>query len=242
MIKLNNISQNLEKIAIIPARGGSKRIPNKNSKEMLGKPLIMYTIENIIDSKSFDYIIVSTDDNKIIKLCEMYDQITIDVRPKNLSDDYTKTIDVIQFIINKYLKMMKDKTAIACIYPTSIFLNQKTIQEVTNKFINSLNDKFLIGLFEYGHPIQRAIKYASDGSYQIANVEYVNTRTQDLEKYYFDSGQFYFGSKKVWLKSENLLSDVDGFILSAQHFQDLDTMEDWTTAEAKMKLLRYDEK
>ena len=239
---MNKNNKDEEKIVIVPARGGSKRIPNKNSKELLGKPLILYTIENLIESKIFTSIIVSTDDNKIIELCKAYTQITIDIRPSELSDDYTKTLDVIKYIIHKYLSLKDDKITIACIYPTSIFLNQKIIQEISNKFINKLSDKFLVGLIEYGHPIQRAMKLVSDENYQMVNNEYINTRTQDLEKYYFDSGQFYFASKKVWLKSVNILNNVNGFVLSAKNFQDLDTMDDWNIVESKMKLMKsYEE-
>lgn len=221
-------------IAIIPARGGSKRIPHKNIKEFCGKPLIAYSIEVAQKSGLFDKIIVSTDDEEIANVAKQYGAEVPFMRPANLSDDFTGTTPVISHAV-KTLNI-KNLEAICCIYATSPLLQAIYLQEGYEKLINSkLNYVFSATTFAY--PIQRAIKLNENGI-EMFYPEYASTRSQDLEESYHDAGQFYWGKPNAWLKKKRVFSHNSSIIQLPRHLvQDIDTLEDWERAELMYKVL-----
>ncbi len=177
------------KIAIIPARSGSKRIKNKNIIKFRGKPLISYTIKNLIKANLFDLIIVSTDSKKIQNISIKSGAKILFTRPKYLSDDFTSTSDV----INHSIRFLKDKgfqmKYVCCVYPTSIMLNEKDITQSFNKLkLNNLD--YVFSVTDYGHPPQRGF-YLKKNKIQLIQKKYFKKRTQDLPKMYHDAGQFY---------------------------------------------------
>lgn len=213
------------KVAIIPARSGSKRIKNKNIIKFFGKPLISYTIENLIKSKIFDLIIVSTDSNKIIKISKKAGAKIFFKRPKNLANDFVGTFEVINHTINFIKKKNINPKYVCCVYPTSIMLNPRDIRDSFNK-INKKKSDFVFSVADYGHPPQRGFKLFKN-KINVINKNFFKTRTQDLDKIYHDAGQFYWGKTNSWLKNKPLFSKNSlGFVLPRQRAIDVDDKED----------------
>jgi pseudaminic acid cytidylyltransferase len=222
-------------IAIIPARGGSKRIPRKNIKEFCGKPMIAYSIEAALASKCFDRVIVSTDDNEIAKVAIEYGAEVPFLRPANISDDYATTLDVISHAINEL--NLPDHNTICCIYATAPFLTSKDLNQAFRVISDETLD-YVFSATEFSFPIQRAIKLDDNGYVDMFFKEHLNTRSQDLEKSYHDAGQFYFGtclafrnSKPVFVSSKSKVH-----ILPSYRVQDIDTGDDWIKAELLFKV------
>jgi len=228
-------------VAIIPARGGSKRIAKKNIKSFFGKPLIAYSIETALKSELFEKVIVSTDDEEIAKIARDYGAIVPFIRPKELSDDFTTTNDVIEHAIN-YLKEYDKKYDFICtIYATAPFLQVKYLKQGLDKLKNSdAINSFSTTTMPF--PIQRTFKVNNDGRCEMFYPQYYETRSQDLEMAYQDAGQFYW--KKETMKSEkNLFSrDSIAIILPRYLVQDIDTLEDWTQAELMYEVLKKSNK
>jgi pseudaminic acid cytidylyltransferase len=224
-------------VAMIPARGGSKRIPRKNIKNFLGKPIIAYSIEAAKASGCFDKIIVSTDDEEIAAVARQYGAETPFLRPKDISDDYATTVDVINHSINWLLENNIAVENICCIYATAPFVEaDDLISGLTaiqdNRFL------FAFSATSYAFPIQRAIKVNKDGAVDMFNSEYMNTRSQDLEEAYHDAGQFYWGKAKAFLDGKPIFSPAAFAVkLPRKRVQDIDTPEDWDAAEIAFKLL-----
>lgn len=224
-------------IAIIPARGGSKRIPRKNIKEFHGKPLIAYSIEAAKKSGCFDRIIVSTDDNEIAEIALRYGAEVPFIRPNNISDDYSTTMDVIKHALN-WLQQEGCLCAYACcIYATAPFLSGKSIKDgYVSLLENNFNYAFSVTSFPF--PIQRALKLNDNNSVEMFMPEHLNTRSQDLEEAYHDAGQFYWGKTSAFLTSTPIFSSNSfACILPRNTVQDIDTLEDWNTAESMYKAL-----
>jgi N-acylneuraminate cytidylyltransferase len=224
-------------IAIIPARGGSKRIPRKNIKNFYGKPLIAYSIEAAKKSGCFDRIIVSTDDNEIAEIALKYGAEVPFIRPKDISDDYSTTMDVIKHALN-WLQQEGCLCAYACcIYATAPFLNGKSIKNGFESLLeNNLNYAFSVTSFPF--PIQRALKLSDKNSVEMFMPEHLNTRSQDLEEAYHDAGQFYWGKASAFLNNTPIFSsDSFACVLPRNTVQDIDTLEDWDTAESMYKAL-----
>jgi len=223
-------------VAIIPARGGSKRIPKKNIKNFYGKPLLAYSIETAEKSKLFDAIIVSTDDEEIADIAHQYGADTIS-RPKELSDDYTGTWDVIDHAI-AYLENKGEKYDFVCtIYATAPLLQSKYLQEGFEKLQNSS----AINAFSatsMPFPIQRTFKLNENGRCEMFTPKYYMTRSQDLEEAYQDAGQFYW--KRLNKASKEIMFGKDSIpiILPRHLVQDIDTLEDWKRAEVMYKVLQ----
>ena len=213
------------KIAIIPARSGSKRIKNKNIIKFRGKPLISYTIKNLIKANLFDLIIVSTDSKKIQNISIKSGAKILFTRPKYLSDDFTDTSDV----INHSIRFLKDKgfqmKYVCCVYPTSIMLNEKDITQSFNKLkLNNLD--YVFSVTDYGHPPQRGF-YLKKNKIELIQKKYFKKRTQDLPKMYHDAGQFYWGRVDSWLKNKSIFTNKSfGYKLSRYEVVDLDDKED----------------
>jgi len=222
-------------VAIIPARGGSKRIPRKNIKEFYGKPLIAYSIKVALESKVFDKVVVSTDDKEIAEIAEKYGAETIQ-RPKELSDDYTGTWDVIDHAI-EYLKDEGEEFDFVCtIYATAPFLQSRYLKEGFEKLKNSdaIN---AFSATSMPFPIQRTFKLNNNGRCEMFTPQHYNTRSQDLEEAYQDAGQFYWS--KIGQKSDEVFFGKDSIpiILPRYLVQDIDTMEDWHRAEIMYKVI-----
>ena len=222
-------------VAIIPARGGSKRIPRKNIKEFCGKPIIAYSIEAALESKLFKRVIVSTDDEEIAKIAKKYGAEVPFMRPKELSDDYTATIPVIAHAINELQKEVPIEIA-CCIYATAPFIQVQYLKEAYESLLKD-SSSYSFSATSFPFPIQRAIKLNVKNEVEMFQPEHFNTRSQDLEEAYHDAGQFYF--KNVNKPSNEILFGKDSvpIILPRHLVQDIDTPEDFLRAELMYKVL-----
>ena len=227
------------KIAIIPARGGSKRIPRKNIKNFCGKPMIAYSIEAALQSELFDKVIVSTDDKEIAKMAQAYGAEVPFIRPPELSDDLTPTIPVIAHAI-KELKKEGPVDIACCIYATAPFIQIETLKEAHDLLLKNQSD-YTFSATSFAFPIQRAIKLDKNKHVEMFNPEHFNTRSQDLEEAYHDAGQFYFGKTEAWLNERPIFSVNSTAVILARHLvQDIDTMEDFKRAELMYKAITSD--
>ena len=222
----------LKTIAIIPARGGSKRIPRKNIKDFLGKPIIAYSIEAAIQSKLFDEVMVSTDDNEIAEIAKKYGASVPFMRSVENSDDYATLADVLEEVITEYRKKEQLFEYACCILPTSPLLREKKLKEGFDLLIT---DKFdsVRPIVQFSYPIQRSLKY-ENGKVTFFYPENQLKRSQDLLPTYHDAGQFY------WFYSDKgLVSENRGAILVADmEVQDIDTIKDWKIAELKYEYFK----
>jgi N-acylneuraminate cytidylyltransferase len=221
-------------VAIIPARGGSKRIPRKNIKDFHGRPLIAYSIQTALESKLFDRVIVTTDDAEIAAVAEKYGAEVPFIRPKELADDFSGTQDVIDHAL-KWLQEHGEHYDFACtIYATAPLLQSKYLIEGYNALKNSTAVN-AFSATSMPFPIQRTFKINSDGRCEMFWPEYYMTRSQDLEEAYQDAGQFYWS--KQGQKSDEVMFGEDSIpiILPRHLVQDIDTLEDWNRAEYMYK-------
>jgi pseudaminic acid cytidylyltransferase len=222
-------------IAIIPARGGSKRIPKKNIKDFFGKPLIAYSIETAINSKLFDKIIVSTDDEEIAKVALKYGA-DVQMRPDDLSDDFTGTGDVVNYVI-KTLQNDGLKFDFVCtIYATAPLLQKEYLIQGYEKLKQS-DAKQAFSVTTMPFPIQRTFKITKDQRCQMFTPEYFSSRSQDLEEAYQDAGQFYWENINKKFTDIPFGKDSIPIILPRYLVQDIDTLEDWKQAELLYKSL-----
>ena len=218
------------KIAIIPARGGSKRIPRKNIIEFCGKPMIAWAITIAKESRLFDHIIVSTDDEEIADIGRTWGAETPFVRPVELADDLTPTVPVVAHAVKSCLDNGWTVEYACCIYPCVPFLQVGDLSKAF-RLLHKLDANFVYPVTEYAHPIQRAMRQLPSGQMQFISPEYELTRTQDLEKSYHDSGQFYWGSALAWLEQKKMHTDGLGMTIPSWRVADIDSMDDWIRAE-----------
>lgn len=220
-------------IAIITARGGSKRIPKKNIKEFCGKPIIAYSIEASLKSKVFDEVMVSTDSEEIASIARQYHAEVPFLRSPETSNDYATTADVIAEVLDRYQKTGKQFDYFACIYPTAPFVTSNRLAEATAMLGDA---DAVISVVRYSFPPQRAFVIRNQTvSYQYP--EYERSRSQDLEPIYHDCGQFYMCSVKAFQEYHSLiLPNTKAYIMPEEEVQDIDTMSDWEIAEAKYKV------
>lgn len=224
-------------IAIIPARGGSKRIPRKNIKLFHGKPLIAYSIEVALKSNLFDKVIVSTDDEEIAKVAIDYGAVVPFLRPKELSDDFTGTSTVVNHAL-EYLKSIGENYDFVCtIYATAPFVDKKYLMEGFEKLKNS-NAKNAFSSTSMPFPIQRTFKITNDERCQMFFPEHFQTRSQDLEEAYQDAGQFYWTNLNIDSNEIIFGKDSIPIILPRYLVQDIDTTEDWTRAEIMYEVIQ----
>ena len=222
--------------AIIPARGGSKRIPRKNIKVFNGKPLIHWTILNLINFNLFDDIIVSTDDEEISYSCKSFDVKVIDNRPKNLSDDLTPTLPVIKYVVESYLKFSNLFDQVVCVYPGSVLLQKSDLVEA-QKLFEKKQTQFVIAASKYSHPIQRSFSINNDNEVMEYDESSLNQRTQDLKEYFHDAGQFYWGNKNLWASCDGLIKNCSAITIPNWRIQDIDSVDDWQRAEILHKVI-----
>lgn len=221
-------------LAIIPARGGSKRIPKKNIKPFLGRDIITYPIESAVTSEIFDKIIVSTDSSEIKRVAIETGAEVPFLRSAKNSDDFATTFNVIKEVISR---LDEEYDYICCIYPTSVFVTADILKEAFNSLTSDKKASSIASVMQYSHPIQRSLnlhsKYLASN-----NPKLYNSRSQDLEKNYHDAGQFYICKTKEVLEEQRLItSHCIPYILNENKAHDIDTLEDWSTAELKYKLL-----
>jgi pseudaminic acid cytidylyltransferase len=224
-------------IAIIPARGGSKRIPRKNIKQFHGKPLIAYSIEAAQKSGCFDRILVSTDDLEIAEVAKYYGAEVPFMRPVEISDDFATTLDVMKHAISWCQENEMFVVNVCCIYATAPFLLPQYIQQG----LKSLTDnsvKYAFSATSFPFPIQRAIKLGQNDQVNMFQPEHLNTRSQDLEEAYHDAGQFYWGTAEAFLEKSAFFAEHSIAIkLPRKRVQDIDTPEDWELAELLYNVL-----
>lgn len=223
-------------LAIIPARGGSKRVPRKNIKDFLGKPIIAYSIEAALRSGLFDEVMVSTDDEEIALVAKKYGASVPFYRSAEAANDYATTVDVLLEVIETYKQQGRVFDTICCLYSTAPFVTSDRLKEAYAKLSDKIDASFT--MVEYSYPIQRSLRINEAGMVEMKYPEHLKSRTQDLEKVYHDAGQFYFvktktliDEKTVWCKKTAPL------VLSELEVQDLDTLTDWQLAEMKYELL-----
>ncbi len=224
-------------LAVIPARGGSKRIPRKNIKDFCGRPIITYSIEAALLSGCFDRVIVSTDDEEIASVAIESGAEVPFVRPDHLSDDYTGTIPVIKHAIQEISLGSVKPEFVCCIYPTAPLLSVRYVHDAL-KAVRETNADYAISVTSYPFPIQRSVRVSSNGRLEMLCPEYFPSRSQDLEEFFHDAGQFYAGRACAWLNEKKFFDSGSIPIRIPRHrVQDIDTVEDWVRAEMLFKLL-----
>ena len=216
-----------ETVAIIPARGGSKRIPRKNIKAFLGKPILGHVIEILKDSQAFGEILVSTDDTEIKMIASDFGADSVIDRPEFLADDLTPTQPVIQHAIQE--RGLHD-SLICCVYPCNPLLTKATITACLDQ-VRKSPDRFSFPVLEYRHPIQRAFTMSGDGQLTFRTPEHELSRTQDLTKPLHDAGSIYCALASVWLSDMRIHSNANGILVDHTEAIDIDHEQDWTLAE-----------
>lgn len=227
----------MKKVAMITARGGSKRIPRKNIKEFCGKPIIAYSIEAAIASGVFDTVMVSTDDEEIATIAKQYGAEVPFYRSEKTSNDFATTADVILEVLEEYEKRGESFDMACCIYPTAPFLTAKRLKEAIEKLEASDADT-LLPVVAFSYPVQRAL-IVRDDKLVFEYPQYMDSRSQDLEKHYHDVGQFYVLKTEAFKKNKKLmLGNILPYEISEMEVQDIDNQTDWEIAEMKYEILK----
>ena len=222
-------------ICVIPARGGSKRIPRKNIKEFLGKPIIAYSIQAALDSGLFDEVMVSTDDLEIAEIAKNFGAKVPFMRSVKNSDDFATTFDVIEEVIQVYKSQGKEFENICCIYSCAPFVTSEILLKAYNQLIRYKFDT-VFPIIAYSFPIQRALRVDQRKVSMILE-ENLNSRSQDLEDSFHDAGQFYWCNIKQLLLSKKILTkNTGGVEISELEAQDIDNEIDWKLAELKYQI------
>ena len=224
----------MKNIAIIPARGGSKRIFKKNIKLFLGKPVLVYSIQTAIQSNLFDEIMVSTDDEDIARLALSYGAKVPFFRSEKNSDDHAGLAEVLIEVVKEYEKRNELFENICCILPTAPFISQEIISESYKKL---LEFDSVFPVVRYSYPIQRALNFEGD-KIEMIWPENFHKRSQDLKDSFHDAGMFYWIKKKVLLSEKRLwTANSTAIVIGEQFCHDIDTAEDWEIAEKKYKMM-----
>jgi len=227
----------MSNIAIITARGGSKRILRKNIKPFCGKPIISYSIEAALESKLFETVMVSTDDEEIAAIARKSGAEVPFLRSSATADDYATTSDVLLEVLQQYELCGQAFSVACCLYPTAPFVSAEKLQQAVMTLL-SYDADTVMPFVMYSFPPQRA-GVIRDGRFVVLHPEYLNSRSQDLEPVYHDCGQFYVFNVERFRKSGRLLGDlVIPIVVNPMEAQDIDQMEDWEIAEMKYELIR----
>jgi pseudaminic acid cytidylyltransferase len=223
-------------IAVIPARGGSKRIPRKNIKNFCGKPILTYSIDAAFKSKCFDRVVVSTDDSEIADIAIKLGAEVPYIRSAELSDDYAGTNAVMCDAMQWFEKNGELPDLACCIYATAPFISTTSLNDGLN-IMMSLKYDYAFTISEFSSPIQRALRINNNGIVEMLDPELYETRSQDLEQAFHDAGQFYWGRTEAWLSKKKILSSNSCPIQLPRHqVQDIDTLEDWEYAEKMFQI------
>lgn len=225
-------------VCIIPARGGSKRIPKKNIKLFCGKPIIIWSIEIAIASECFDKIIISTDDLKISKLAKKYKVEVPFKRPKKISDDKTGTVEVVSHAIKWLIKNNQKPEYVCCIYATAPFIKLSDLKNGL-KILKNSNCSYVFPATHYSYPVQRSFKIKKNKQLKMLYPHHLNSRSQDLEDVYHDAGQFYWGKTDAWLQNRPIFNK-NTKLISVPRYRalDIDTIDDWIIAERMFEYLK----
>ena len=224
----------MKNLCIIPARGGSKRIPRKNIKPFLGKPIIAYSIEAALKSGLFAEVMVSTDDEEIADVAKQYGAKVPFKRSAETANDFASTADVLKEVLAKYQELGQEFDNFCCFYATAPLVQSKDVVSAFER-LQSSDFTCVYPVVQFSYPIWRCLDIADDGTMTRHWPEYENSRSQDLPKEYHDSGTFYWYKTKEWLSGEN---KIGGIIVDEVAVQDIDNETDWKLAEMKYKLLK----
>jgi pseudaminic acid cytidylyltransferase len=225
-------------LCIIPARGGSKRIPRKNIKPFCGKPIIAYSIEAALNSDLFDEVMVSTDDEEIANLAKQCGANVPFMRSAENANDFATTVDVLIEVIEQYQQASKAYSSVCCCYPTAPFITSEKLMEGYELLKNRKADS-VFPIAEYSYPIQRSLKLDSNNQVSMIWPEFLNVRSQDLEKSFHDAGQWYWMNVESLLNQKKIFSDNNyGLPLNPLEVQDIDNESDWHIAELKYEFLQ----
>ncbi len=224
----------MSSLAVITARGGSKRIPRKNIKDFLGKPIIAYSIEAALQSGVFDEVMVSTDDAEIAEIAKKYGAKVPFMRSEATSNDYATTADVLREVLDNYESRERNFDMVCCIYPTAPFISAAKLNTAMTELEKSDADA-IVPVVRFSFPPQRGF-IVREGNLRFQYPEYALTRSQDLEPIYHDSGQFYiFRSEAFKREGKVIMNKTLPFIVSEMEVQDIDNETDWAIAEEKYK-------
>ncbi len=231
----------MKTLAMITARGGSKRIPRKNIKEFCGKPILAYSIEAALKSGIFDTVMVTTDDEEIAEVAKKYGAEVPFMRSKENSNDFATTNDVILEVLEAYEKRGEHFDMACCLYPTAPFVTARKLCEAKEMLENSDADT-VIPVVQFSYPPQRAM-IIHDGRLIFHQPEYMNSRSQDLEPHYHDVGQFYLFKTEAFKVNQKLMvGNILPFLVSEMEVQDIDNESDWKIAEIKYQSMHGSEK
>lgn len=222
-------------LAIIPARGGSKRIPRKNIRDFLGRPIIAYSIQAALKSKLFLEVMVSTDDEEIAEIARSFGAHVPFLRSDPASNDTAGIADVVTEVLQSYSKEGKNFEQFCCIFPCAPFTTAAKLKEAQLELEKGQAD-VVFPVVEYAHPIARAF-HLEDGAIRLLSPEHMGTRTQDLKPSYHDTGQFYFGNTAGFDGKSFWNSRCSGIVVGINEVQDIDVETDWLLAEAKYNLM-----
>lgn len=224
------------RIAMITARGGSKRIPRKNIKEFCGKPILAYSIEAALESRIFDEVMVSTEDNEIADIAVKYGAAFPFRRSDEMAGDHAMTIDVMLEVVEEYRKRGREPESVCCIYPTAPFVTAEKLKKANALFEESGADA-VIPVVRFSFPPQRC--FVIDGEFiKFKWKEHELSRSQDLEPFYHDAGQFYFIKTDVMVRQRTLVPNRTApLIMDEMEVQDIDNMDDWNIAEIKYQAM-----
>jgi pseudaminic acid cytidylyltransferase len=225
------------RLAVIPARGGSKRIPRKNIKSFCGKPMIAWSIEAGQASGCFDRIIVSTDDAEIAEVARAHGAEVPFMRPSELSDDHTGTIPVVAHAVDWMAQQFGPVQLACCLYATAPFVQAQDLRQGLELLLQS-GAQYAFTVTSFAAPIQRAFRITDQNRIEMFNPAQFNTRSQDLQDACHDAGQFYWGRAEAWLSSTPLYSEfATPIVLPRYRVQDVDTPDDWIRAELMFEIL-----
>jgi pseudaminic acid cytidylyltransferase len=224
------------KLCVIPARGGSKRIPRKNIKDFCGQPMIAWAIEAAHASQCFDRILVSTDDPEISEIAEQFAAAAPFVRPAELADDHTGLIAVVRHTIAEMQCDPMDE--VCCLYPTAAFVEANDLAAGL-KCLEVEEIDFCLAVTPFRTSVERALQLGADGCLTMFNPDRYLSRSQDLKPAYHDAGQFCWGRAEAWLRCDNVfLARCASVILPNHRAHDIDTLDDWTYAELMLRAMR----
>lgn len=230
----------MTRLAIIPARGGSKRIPRKNIRPFHGKPIIAWSIEAALRSGCFDAVVVSTDDEEIAAVARQHGATTPFLRPEALSGDHAPTVPVVRHAIDWFAMHDRPPGQVCCIYATAPFVRAADLQRGLTVLTTSGAD-YAFSATSYPFPIQRAIRVDAQGQVSMFSPESFGVRSQDLEPAFHDAGQFYWGTSVAWRTNDLIFSPTSRAVLMPRRqVQDIDTLEDWEIAELLFTVQRPD--
>ena len=220
------------RVAVLPARGGSKRIPRKNVRNFRGRPMIAWPIAAARESACFDHIVVSTDDEEIVAVAEQHGAEVPFRRPPKLADDHTGTLPVMAHAAEAVSTLYGPVDVVCCIYPTTPLITPADLDKAVQTLLTE-DCAYVFAVTRYPSPIQRALRRDPRGRVRMFDPEMFSKRSQDLEEAWHDAGQFYAARPETWRRQQPIFTEASiGLPLPRQRAVDIDTLEDWTLAEA----------